>query len=144
VYLILLPAGKDLLFEGLSNYISNTNKTTQTNTRTFHVTMTYFWLQVVHFGIRNVPENLAPPSPPPAAASSSQATEVSYPSSADFFKFLLINPHLVDGSLWSDYYTKETMMSPEAKAGMVLPDKKPLPSLLGRDAVSGFGVAKPV
>ncbi|RXW24326.1 hypothetical protein EST38_g1514 [Candolleomyces aberdarensis] len=144
-YLILIAhgrqKGKDILFEGLSNYISN-NNTTQTNARTFHVTMTYFWLQVVHFGIRNVPENLAPPHA--STAQEASPSQLPYPSSADFFKFLLINPHLVDGSLWSDYYSKETIMSPEAKGSMVLPDKKSLPSLVGREAVSGFGVAKPV
>ncbi|KAJ2915286.1 hypothetical protein MD484_g5142, partial [Candolleomyces efflorescens] len=143
-YLILVAhgrqKGKDLLFEGLANYISNANKSTETNTRTFHVTMTYFWIQVVHFGIRNVPESLAPASS--LGSQVDPALPASYPSSAEFFRFLLVNPHLVDGSLWSDYYTKETMMSTEAKAGMVLPDRKPLPSLLGRDAVSGFGVGK--
>lgn len=132
-------AGKDILFEGLSDYISNKNST-QTNTRTFHVTMTYFWLQVVHFGIRNVPENLAPRHP---GTEDPPSPQLFYPSSADYFRFLLINPHLVDGNLWSDYYSKERMMSPEAKEGMVLPDKKPLPSLVGRDAVNGFGVSRP-
>ena len=46
---------------------------------------------------------------------------------------------LADASLWTDYYSKEVLMSAEAKAGMVLPDKKALPSLVVRDAITSFG-----
>jgi len=116
--------GKDLIFQGLQDYIA---KSKNTNVRGFHFTMTYFWLQMVHLGIRNVPDNLAPASPGP------------YPTSEDFFRFLLINPHLVDGGLWSVFYSKEVIMTPQAKAEMVLPDRKALPNVVGRDIVREFG-----
>lgn len=119
--------GKDLIFSGIQSYIAN-NTTGQTASRGFHFTMTYFWIQIVHFGIRNLPEYTAP-----------QVGAGRYPSSDDFFRFLLVNPHVTDGGLWMDYYTKEVIMSPAAKEGMVLPERKPLPSLSVRDTIQGFG-----
>ncbi|KAG2016463.1 ADP-ribosylation factor [Coprinopsis cinerea AmutBmut pab1-1] len=134
-YLLLMAhgrqKGKDMVFSGLENYIANNSKT---NVRGFHFTMTYFWIQIVHFGIRNMPPQLLD-----HPLETDTTANVRYPSSADFFRFLFINPHLVDGSLWTDYYSKEVMMSPEAKSSMVLPDKKPLPSLVIRDAIASFG-----
>ncbi|KDR67804.1 hypothetical protein GALMADRAFT_216186 [Galerina marginata CBS 339.88] len=124
--------GKDLIFKGLEKYIS---VSPQTKGRSFHVSMTYFWIQIVHFGIRNMPttpSSIASPSPP--------LSEPNLASPDDFARFLLINPHVADGNLWSDYYTKDVMMSPKAKAEMVLPDKKPLPNLVVRDAITTFGV----
>lgn len=94
--------------------------------------MTYFWIQIVHFGIRNMPilRNNAP--------TTSIDPSTALPQSAlpnDFADFLLLNPHVADGNLWADYYTKAVMMSPQAKSEMVLPDKKPLPNLVIRDAI---------
>ncbi|KAF6765435.1 hypothetical protein DFP72DRAFT_203537 [Ephemerocybe angulata] len=119
--------GKDLLFTGLASYIEH-NAQKQTNARGFHFTMTYFWIQIVHFAIQHLPESIRP-----------AIGAGSYPTSEDFFRFLLVNPHVVDGGLWSEYYTKEKIMSAEAEAEMVLPDKKPLPSMAGRDAIAVFG-----
>ncbi|KAJ3485155.1 hypothetical protein NLJ89_g11923 [Agrocybe chaxingu] len=116
--------GKDIIFKGLEEYIKNS---TQTRGRTFHVSMTYFWIQIVHFGISNIP---------PSTTSSSGALPN---SDDDFAHFLLINPHVVDGNFWADYYTKEVLMSPKAKEEMMLPDKKPLPSLVIRDAIKNYG-----
>ena len=90
--------------------------------------MTYFWIQIVHFGIQNLPANILPPL----------GTSV-YPSTDDLFRFLMVNPHVTDGGLWMDYYTKDAIMSATAREEMVLPDKKPLPSVVARDAVQGFG-----
>ncbi|TFK24766.1 hypothetical protein FA15DRAFT_687363 [Coprinopsis marcescibilis] len=120
-YLLLMAhgrqKGKDMIFEGLANYIANN---AQTNGRAFHVSMTYFWIQIIHFGIRNMPPSLV--------EHAKEDTGVpSYPSPGDFFRFLLVNPHV------------EVIMSAEAKANMVLPDKKPLPSLVIRDAITSFG-----
>lgn len=44
-----------------------------------------------------------------------------------FNAFLLQNPHLMDSSLWSTYYSKYLMFSPIAKSSWRLPDLKPLP-----------------
>ncbi|KAF8069960.1 ADP-ribosylation factor [Lyophyllum atratum] len=43
--------GKDIIFDGIEKYIA---ESPQTRGRTFHVTMTYFWIQVVHLAIRNI------------------------------------------------------------------------------------------
>ena len=46
-----------------------------------------------------------------------------------------VNPFVVDGNLWADYYSKDVMMSSAAKESMVFPDKKSLPNLVVRDAI---------
>ena len=125
-----------MIFDGIRRYIT---ESAQARGRTYHVTMTYFWVQLVHLGIRNMP-------PIPSVTSESAdstatlvdekpTTDSPTPSPDDFVRFVLLNPHVVDGNIWSDYYSKETMMNLEAKARMVLPDKKPLPNLVIRDAI---------
>ena len=153
-----------MIFDGIRRYIS---ESTQTRGRTYHVTMTYFWVQLVHLGIRNMPpipssvtsesvdstaalaaekstDSLTTiPSSVTSGLMDSTATLIDEKSTVDsptpspdhFARFLLLNPHVVDGNIWSDYYSKQTMMSLEAKAHMVLPDKKPLPNLVVRDAI---------
>ena len=123
-----------MIFKGLEQYIATSSLT---KGRSFHFSMTYFWIQIVHFGIRNMP---------PAASSNTETTSASPPSEPnlpspdDFARFLLINPYVVDGNLWVDYYTKDVLMSPKAKGEMVLPDKKPLPNLVLRDTINNtFG-----
>ncbi|KIM45608.1 hypothetical protein M413DRAFT_17481 [Hebeloma cylindrosporum] len=131
--------GKDMIFKGLEKYIAISPLT---KGRSFHFTMTYFWIQIVHFGIRNMPPTFisnaeAKPissSIPPAASAPNLL-----PSPNDFAQFLLINPYVVDGNLWADYYTKDVLMSLKAKGEMVLPDKKPLPNLVVRDAINTVG-----
>ena len=87
--------------------------------------MTYFWIQIVHLGIRNTPA----------------LSDSTKPSLNEFARFLLVNPHVVDGNLWSDFYSRDVLMSPEAKIAMVLPDKKALPNLVARDTIAGFGTS---
>ncbi|KAJ7720274.1 ADP-ribosylation factor [Mycena maculata] len=130
--------GKNMIFDGIEKYISQSE---QTRGRTFHVTMTYFWIQMVHFGIRSMP-----PAPLFDTASMSEASSMQTlvevekvppeTSDDDFLRFLLLNPFVADGNLWAEYYSNEVMMNPEAKAGMVFPDKKPLPNLVARETVS--------
>ncbi|KAF7371161.1 ADP-ribosylation factor 4 [Mycena sanguinolenta] len=128
--------GKNMIFDGLQKYIAQSD---QTRGKTFHITMTYFWIQMVHFGISSMP----PLEIADSASDTSSAKTLVVEKSGDkrtqgedekpndhFARFLLLNPHLVDGSLWAEYYSKEVIMTPEAKAGMVLPDKKPLPNLV--------------
>lgn len=117
-----------MIFAGIEKYIRESAKT---RGRTFHVTMTYFWIQIVHLGIRNT-------SPSTNAQSTNDAPITTTSTSAspdDFGLFLLLNPYVADGNLWADYYYKDTIMNPKAKAEMVLPDKKPLPNLVVRDAI---------
>ncbi|KAJ7026146.1 ADP-ribosylation factor [Mycena alexandri] len=123
--------GKDRIFRGIEKYIASS---AQTSGRTFHVTMTYFWIQIVHFGIRSTPPLTH------SDADSDLGARISEPEESiehdDFPRFLLLNPFVAEGNLWADYYSKGVMMSVEAKGGMVLPDIKPLPNLVVRDAIS--------
>ncbi|ELU40464.1 ADP-ribosylation factor [Rhizoctonia solani AG-1 IA] len=61
----------------------------------------------------------------------------SFWANEDFCRFLLLNPYVADGSLWEDYYSKDVIMTTNAKENMVLPDKLPLPSLIARDSILG-------
>ncbi|EIN10296.1 Arf-domain-containing protein [Punctularia strigosozonata HHB-11173 SS5] len=139
--------GKNDIFDGIQHYIA-TNKT-QSDGRKFHVTMTYFWIQLVHFGIMLVGQDLPPTTSEevfPLNAtlveedigdSGKEVTSVKKgePLSSPFASFLLANPYLAEPALWERFYSRELMMSPGAKAAMVLPDKTPLPSIRGRDTV---------
>ena len=118
-----------MIFEGIEKYIA---QSPQTRGRTFHVTMTYFWIQIVHLGIRNVTPAIRSSA---ATAASAHSVASSDASPDQFPAFLLLNPYVVDGNLWVDYYSKEVMMSTAAKGGMVLPDRKSLPNLVIRDAI---------
>ncbi|KAK7031835.1 ADP-ribosylation factor 4 [Favolaschia claudopus] len=134
--------GKDMIFEGLERYIANSE---QTRGRTFHVTMTYFWIQMVHFGMARMPslevtsettDTLSEYTLVAAAGDEDGEKQVSAEEESlndRFVRFLFTNPHLADGNLWAEYYSKDVMMSPQAKATMVLPDKKPLPSLVTKE-----------
>jgi hypothetical protein len=132
-----------MIFDGLERYIAQSE---QTRGRTFHVTMTYFWIQMVHFGIRSMPSTPALDGISTSETSSLHTLVEDEKSGDDFARFLIINPGVADGNLWAEYYSKEVIMSPEAKAGMVLPDKKPLPNLIAtRETVSssaGNGLPK--
>lgn len=85
--------------------------------------MTYFWIQMVHYGIRQTPG----PYRKDGDVSAGELT------ADDFGLFLLVNPFFVDGNLWEDYYSREVIMTPDAKATMTLPDKKPLPNIVAKE-----------
>ncbi|KAJ7148749.1 hypothetical protein C8R43DRAFT_1008652 [Mycena crocata] len=59
-------------------------------------------------------------------------------SDPGFVRFLLLNPFVVDEHLWTGYYSRNVLMSAKAKVRMVLPDKRRLPNLVGRDAISSM------
>lgn len=121
-----------MIFEGIERYIA---QSAQTRGRTFHVSMTYFWIQIVHFGIRSTPP-LADSDADSDLGASMPGDEKDGDVGDDFPRFLLLNPFVADGNLWAAYYSKGLMMSVEAKTGMVLPDIKQLPNLVVRDAIS--------
>eukprot|EP00179_Madagascaria_erythrocladioides_P005737 CAMPEP_0198309350 /NCGR_PEP_ID=MMETSP1450-20131203/1745_1 /TAXON_ID=753684 ORGANISM="Madagascaria erythrocladiodes, Strain CCMP3234" /NCGR_SAMPLE_ID=MMETSP1450 /ASSEMBLY_ACC=CAM_ASM_001115 /LENGTH=442 /DNA_ID=CAMNT_0044012103 /DNA_START=129 /DNA_END=1454 /DNA_ORIENTATION=- len=103
--------------EGIRNFISNSNRTSG---KTFHMTLTYFWIQLVHFAIIQMPK----------------------PLSHNFKTFLVMNPQLSNGGLFLSYYTKAHMMNnPAARNEVVLPNLRPLPSLLA-DTTSDAATAK--
>ena len=69
----------------------------------FHHTLTVFWIHLVERALRRIPEVL------------------------DFEEFLARNPPLLRSGLAFDYYSRERLMSDEARCGWVPPDLKPLP-----------------
>ena len=74
-----------------------------------HVTRTYFWLHLVHF----------------------HSTVVQRATGQLWFRTLLQQcPSLADHTLIRDYYSVERLSGAEAARNMVLPDLKPLPSVL--------------
>lgn len=92
------------IFDGIKNFIQNSQAARKT---TFHFTMTYFWIQMIDFAI----------------AQSHKCRR--------FDEFLHLNPHLMNGGLFLEYYKKETLLNnPIARQGMVLPDIKPLPTMV--------------
>ncbi|KAJ2915288.1 hypothetical protein MD484_g5144, partial [Candolleomyces efflorescens] len=110
--------GKNMIFDGIEKYIANSQ---QTKGRSFHLTMTYFWIQIVHYAITT----MAVAAQRPALSEKLYDTEP-----ADFAEFLVTNPYLADVNLWADHYSTEVIMSAGAKAAMVLPDKRALPSIV--------------
>ena len=119
-------AGKNMIFDGIQHYITHSPNT---NGRKFHFTMTYFWIQMVHFGMERARLNAATASGTPASSTATLTNDVPEPAKA-FADFLLTNPFVADGRLWADYYSSEVLMSDEAKREFVLPDKKPLPDVV--------------
>jgi hypothetical protein len=98
-------AGKNLIFDGLEKYIAQSE---QTRGRTFHVTLTYFWIQMVHFGISSMPPLEGVSAPDTSSVQTLVAGEKpdDKPTSREdekpndhFVRFLLTNPHLADGNL---------------------------------------------
>jgi len=75
----------------------------------FHFTITYFWIQMIDYGITKSAGN-------------------NYEKFADFYR---ANPELNNEKLYLNYYNQQTIFSKEAEKQMVLPDRKKLPSILG-------------
>ncbi|KAG2495517.1 hypothetical protein HYH03_006460 [Edaphochlamys debaryana] len=79
---------------------------------TFHASMTFFWFHMVHFAL---------------ASTERQSSMVR----SSFRAFLLASPHLADGGLFLQHYSRQRMLlDPAARGAVILPDLKPLPCLL--------------
>ncbi|XP_037038799.1 uncharacterized protein LOC119076212 [Bradysia coprophila] len=97
------------IFDGIKNFIQTSPIARKT---TFHFTMTYFWIQMIDAAIAQSPKDLG------------------------FETFISVNQHLMNGGLFLEYYTKDTLLNnPIARQEMVLPDVKPLPSVILRAKV---------
>lgn len=94
--------------------------------------MTYFWVQIVHLAIVNM--GVPSEESHTLRAQGSQIQDYT-PDPDEFRRFLLSNPFIVDGQLWSDYYSKEVLMDKKAKEEFVLPDLEPLPNVLQKERV---------
>lgn len=97
------------IFDGIKNFIQTSPIARKT---TFHFTMTYFWIQMIDAAIAQSPKELS------------------------FEAFISLNQHLMNGGLFLEYYTKDTLLNnPIARQEMVLPDVKPLPSVIVKTKV---------
>lgn len=103
------------IFDGIKHFIENSDRTRRSRGTTFHETMTYFWVHMVHYAI------VATKNP-----------------TGDFKGFLLMNPQLSNGGLFLHYYSKKLMLqTAESRTQVVLPDKVQLPSFVGGVAQRG-------
>jgi ADP-ribosylation factor protein 1 len=114
------------IFASIKAFIENSprTKTASSSTRgtTFHETMTYFWSHMVHYAIvaTKNPRN-------------------------DFKSFLVLNPQLVNGGLFLHYYSKNLMlMNAESRESVILPDIRPLPSIISSTSTSINELSKDV
>ncbi|RYH21089.1 GTP-binding protein [archaeon] len=102
----------DIIFKLISTFISTSEYLKDTKRSTFHVSMTYFWIHMIHY----------------AMASTSAFSTL---PAKDFKTFLLLNPQLSNGGLYLQYYSKDLMlMQEQSRKEVVLPDVSPLPSII--------------
>ncbi|KAJ7080581.1 ADP-ribosylation factor [Mycena belliarum] len=132
IYCILAGSGRqkgrDLILNGLQKHC------TLRDSDAFHVTLTYFWIQVVHFCICDMPPGPMLEAQFPCASDNVDGERE--PPDAGFILFLRLNPLVVDEELWLEYYSRDVMMSTKAIAKMVLPDRRRLPNIVGREVIS--------
>ena len=61
----------------------------------------------------------------------------------DFKTFLLLNPQLVNGGLFLHYYSKQRMlMDADARVSVLLPDLRPLPSIVSSSPSTSSATGK--
>ena len=86
----------------------------------FHQTFAYFWLQLVDLAIHL-----------PGGVGEHAAAAKFSPRVQGFVNFLLTHSWLADDALVTEFYSKKRMcQTPEAVYEFVLPDLRPLPSIL--------------
>ncbi|UJR19856.1 hypothetical protein I4U23_022989 [Adineta vaga] len=96
--------GVKKMFDGIKNFLENTQISSKP---AFHFTMIYFWIQMIDLAIAQTPKEI------------------------NFEEFLRLNPQLLKEDLYLDYYKKQTILNnPTARQEMILPDIKPLPTLV--------------
>lgn len=96
--------GVQKIFDGIKRFIDQSPVARKT---TFHFTMTYFWIQMIDLAIKSNRKDLS------------------------FDQFLQLNPQLLNGGLFLEYYKKETMLNnPQARIEFIPPDIKPLPTFI--------------
>ncbi|CAF0859602.1 unnamed protein product [Adineta steineri] len=96
--------GVNKIFDNMKNFLQSNQISPIVK---FHFTLTYFWIQMVDLAIAKNSKDL------------------------NFKEFIEKNSHLLNENLFLDYYKKKTILdNPAAQEQMVLPDIKPLPTLV--------------
>ncbi|PNH09923.1 ADP-ribosylation factor [Tetrabaena socialis] len=129
--------GMARIHASIAAFIANSPVTKRKTGTTYHATMTHFFGHMVHFAIvsMKLPPGASGPDAAPAPLSSHPLPSVARTrwagATSDFRTFLVLTPTLSNGALYLHYYTKKLMlMTPESRSAVVLPDKRPLPSIL--------------
>lgn len=142
--------GMEKIFTSIESFIKRSPRTRRSDTSrgtTFHETMTYFWVHMVHYAMTTMQQAPARTSssshgPVDESKSGRESFDVKEESKSNdkeesshlitsFKRFLLMNPQLVNGGLFLHYYSKQRMlMDAEARTSVLLPDVRPLPSVL--------------
>jgi hypothetical protein len=130
--------GMDLIFNGIKSFIEHSPHTQRKDTArgtTFHQTMTYFWVHMVHFSMertrwqplsRDLLHKFAPNSAPAPADSISQrlpdplSESEQAPALLPFKRFLLLNPVLSNGGYFLEFYSRERILLDPAARSQVL------------------------
>lgn len=154
--------GMEKIFSSIESFIKRSPRTKRSDTSrgtTFHETMTYFWVHMVHYAM--VTMQTAVPRADDTTTNESGVQHVNEIAENDeeeslrlsFKKFLLMNPQLVNGGLFLHYYSKQRiLMNAEARSAVLLPDIRPLPSVVsgvssnteGRGIAAKLSAATPV
>ncbi len=122
-YIVLRDEGRRKAVTTIMSLIEKFIKNSiRTNGRTFHVSMTYFWLHLIHLAMLL---SQIPLGEPPAGETDA-ADDV-----RTFNAFLERNLWLLNGGLFKKFYRDETLLrNEEARRVFVPPDLQPLPSVL--------------
>lgn len=124
--------GMDLIFNGIKSFIEHSPHTQRKDTArgtTFHQTMTYFWVHMVHFSMERarrqpfVSRELLHKFAPAQADAISQCVPSSLsesepvPALLPFKRFLLLNPVLSNGGYFLEFYSRERiLLDPTARS----------------------------
>jgi len=154
VYLFLLREGRKKAVDNVLVLGKKFMEARKAAVGVFHMTVFYFWLQIVHYCMQSADPNAVRPTSATAAttaastaSTSATATTASVdktaasPSTATkdvtvekpgaFVDFVLRFPFLANEYLFLQYYTTQTIFHvPQSQSEFVLPDIKPLPSVL--------------
>jgi hypothetical protein len=148
--------GMSNIFRSIKSFIERSPRTKRSDTSrgtTFHETMTYFWIHMVDYAMHTmakVPSTAPSSALKDAPSVSSSADNMSSSSSSrtalDPFKiFLLMNPQLSNGGLFLHYFSKKRMLlDAESRTSVLLPDLRPLPSILTDVSSSSSINIKPI
>lgn len=132
--------GMKRIFSMIESFIKRSPRTKRKDTSrgtTFHETMTYFWVHMVHFAMMTM--QVANDSSETTSSEESifgqKLKDDENAQTTAFKTFLLMNPQLVNGGLFLHYYSKKRMlMNAEARSSVLLPDIRSLPSILSSNS----------
>jgi len=152
IYLYLLREGRKKAVDNVLAYGKRFMAARKAAVGVFHMTIFYFWLQIVHYCMQSADPSAVRPkaaddssgsksssSTTAATDKTSTATAVAEPSTKDvtvekpaaFVDFVVRFPFLANEYLFLQYYKADTIFHvPHSMSEFVLPDIKPLPSVL--------------